>query len=118
MESSSLFITNFDGCLWTYPADEWRRVESQVATLSQFKSEVIALQRFFVSAAHECVLDSQGRILIPPTLRDYADLHREIVIVGMLRRFEIWSRPRWDSAFQEAEHRIGGVADRLAELGI
>ena len=81
-----ILITNYDACLWAYPVAEWQIIENKVAALPQFKPEVKALQRMFISAATECPIDKQGRILIPPTLRDYAGLSKEIVFVGMTKR--------------------------------
>ena len=84
-----LIITNFDNSLWAYPAAEWKVIEDKVAALPQFKPEVKSLQRFFISAASECPMDPNGRILIPPSLRRYAELAEDVVIVGMTTRFEI-----------------------------
>src|SRR3990167_10780354 len=75
-----LIITNFDGALWAYPVVEWTAIENKVAALPQFKEGVNALRRVFISAATECPIDKQGRILISPTLRDYAGLKRDIVL--------------------------------------
>lgn len=117
-EDERLIVTNFDGALWAYPFKEWKTVEEKVAALPQFKSDVKMFQRFFISAAVECPIDSNGRILIPPTLRDYAALNKEVVLVGMTHRIEIWARDRWEKVFAEAEHEIGKMGDRLADLGL
>lgn len=113
-----LVITNFDNCLWAYPAAEWAKVEEKVAALPQFKEEVKALQRVFISAATECPIDRSGRILIPPTLRDYAAIDRETVLVGMINRIEIWSKERWNAVFEAALTSLSGMGDKLAELGL
>src|SRR3989338_3010764 len=113
-----LIITNFDGCLWAYPVAEWQVIENKVAALPQFKEEVKALQRVFISAATECPIDRSGRILIPPTLRDYAAIDREIILVGMITRVEIWSKERWSAVFESALTSLSSLGDRLAELGL
>lgn len=113
-----LIITNFDQCLWAYPVAEWQELERKVAALPQFMEEVKALQRVFISAAAECPIDRQGRILIPPTLREYAAIGREVVIVGMTRRFELWARERWEVVFSAAQQRIEGLGGKLADLGL
>lgn len=113
-----LVVTNFDNCLWAYPAAEWAKVEEKVASLPQFKEEVKALQRVFISAATECPIDKAGRILIPPTLRDYAAIERETVLVGMINRVEIWSKERWNAVFEAALTSLSGMGDKLAELGL
>ena len=113
-----LIVTNFDNCLWAYPVAEWSRVEAKVSELPQFRPEVKALQRFFISAACECPLDPNGRIIVPPTLRSYAGLGRRVVLVGMTRRIEIWSRERWLKTFQKAEGDLLSMTDKLSDLGL
>jgi len=113
-----LIITNFDQCLWAYPVPEWKKVEDKVAALPQLKPEVKALQRFFISAASESPLDKQGRILIPPTLREYADLDKDCVMVGMSQRIEIWSLNRWNKIFKDAEQTLQDSIEQLTDLGI
>ncbi len=113
-----LIVTNFDQCLWAYPVAEWLELERKVGALPQFLDEVKALQRVFISAATECPIDKQGRILLPPSLRDYAGLDREVVMVGMTKRIEIWSMERWSAVFSEAQEKLESMGERLAELGI
>lgn len=113
-----LIITNFDGCLWALPVAEWIVVEGRVANLSQFKAEVKALQRVFISAACECPVDKQGRILIPPSLREYAGLEKEIVLVGMTKRIEVWAKDRWLAAFTAAQKQMSEAGEALAALGL
>jgi len=113
-----LILTNFDNCLWAYPVREWKVVEEKVASLPQFKPEVKALQRFFISAASECPLDPNGRMIVPPTLRRYAGLVEEVVLVGMTRRIEIWSKEKWQKVFEQAEKDLTAIGDKLADLGL
>lgn len=113
-----LVITNFDGCLWAYPVKEWEVVEQKIAALPQFKDEVKALLRVFVSGATECPIDKAGRIQLPPTLRDYAGIVRDVVLVGTLRRIELWARERWTQVFSEAQGALKGLGEKLAELGL
>lgn len=113
-----LILTNFDQCLWAYPVREWKAVEDKVAALPQFKPEVKALQRFFISAASECPVDPNGRIIIPNTLRKYADLNQDVVIVGMTNRFEIWAKEKWQKVFEQAERDLSSIGEKLADLGL
>lgn len=113
-----LILTNFDGCLWGYPVAEWQKIEEKVAALPQFKPEVKALQRVFISAATECPIDPQGRILIPQTLRDYAGIKKDIVFVGMTRRIEIWAKENWAKIFEQSQADLSGMSEKLAELGL
>ncbi len=113
-----LIVTNFDNCLWAYPVKEWNKVEEKIAALPQFKPEVKALQRFFISAACECPLDINGRIVVPATLRHYAGLASDVVLVGMTHRIEIWANERWKKVFEEAQGDLARLSDRLADLGL
>jgi MraZ protein len=113
-----LILTNFDRCLVAYPYEEWRVLEERVSSLSMVKKEVKAFQRFFISGATECPIDKLGRILIPPTLRDYAQLGRNVVFAGMLRKFEIWSKERWLEEIKRSEVDFEGMGEALSDLGI
>ena len=116
--SDHLIVTNFDRCLVAYPKEEWEILERKAASLPQLKKEVKAFQRYFISGAAECPLDKQGRILIPPTLREYAGLERDVVVVGMLKKIEVWSASRWKEAFSASQKSFEEISDVLAELGI
>jgi MraZ protein len=113
-----LILTNFDNCLWAYPVREWKEVEDKVAALPQFKPEVKALQRFFISAASECAVDPNGRIIVPTTLRRYAALMKDVVLVGMTKRFEIWAAEKWQKVFDQAEKDLNSIGGKLADLGL
>lgn len=113
-----IIITNFDRCLVAFPYEEWRNVEDKISSLSMVKKEVKAFQRFFISGATECPIDKLGRVLIPPTLRDYALLEKDVVFAGMGKMFEIWSRERWTEEIKRAEENFEGMRESLANLGI
>lgn len=116
--SETLVVTNFDRCLVAYPTEEWDALERRASALPQLKREVKAFQRYFISGATECPLDRQGRILIPPSLRAYAALERDVVLVGMLKKVEIWSKERWEEVFHQSQKNFEEISDVLAELGI
>ncbi len=113
-----VMITNFDHCLVAYPYEEWKAMEEKISSLSMVKKEAKAFQRFFVSAAAECPIDKLGRILIPPTLRSYAQLEKEVIFAGMIKKFEIWSKDRFLDEIQKAEENFEGMAETLANLGL
>ncbi len=113
-----LILTNFDRCLVAYPYEEWRVLEEKMSSLSMIKKEVKTFQRFFISGDVECPIDKLGRILIPLTLRDYAQLERNVVFAGIMKKFEIWSQERWEEEIKRSQEDFEGMSDALANLGI
>ena len=111
-------ITNLDRCLIAYPLSEWEIIEQKLGELSLVRPDVKAFQRFFISGATECNFDKQGRILIPLTLREHASFEREVVLAGMLKSFELWSKPLWDEEISRARDDFAEITTTLAELGI
>jgi MraZ protein len=118
----TVVITNYSGCLYAYPTGEWERIEEKLASkVSSVNKKKNAFVRFFVGGAVEVTPDKQGRILIPPSLRSYAGLDREVVILGMPNRFEIWDRERWDvevSRFEKEGFEDPELVREIDSLGI
>jgi MraZ protein len=89
-----------------------------VNTFSLVRKETSAFLRFFYSSAIDCVIDKHGRLLIPQTLRDYANLQKDIILVGEGRFIEIFAKERWQEVAQQAEEGFDQIRDTLANLGI
>lgn len=85
-----------DRCLLVYPQPEWEKIEAQLNQLPSFNKRARVLQRLLVGHATETELDSQGRILLPPMLREYAGLDKKIVMIGQGKKFEIWDEQTWN----------------------
>lgn len=85
-----------DGCLWIHPMEEWREFTANLRELSTIDKGSRQFKRFFMSGATECEFDKQGRILVPASLRKYADLQKDVVLTGMDTRIELWSAEKWD----------------------
>lgn len=94
-EQAFMITNDLDPCLVAYPMEEWMEMEKRLQSLPSFVPETVQFRRFFISGAQECPVDRQGRILIPSNLREYAQLGREALFVGLLERFEIWSPQLW-----------------------
>jgi MraZ protein len=105
----------FDRCLHLYPLRAWEELETQIAGMPQFEPNVVAFRRRYLSAAVECELDKQGRILIPPNLRDHAELNREVVWAGMGRTAELWSHERWQAAQVMSDAELASFKTAIAE---
>jgi MraZ protein len=112
-----LVLTNHFSCLWAFARDDWRVIEEKAANLSLFDSAVNTYRRYFISGAQECPI-KQGRITIPPDLREIANLKKEVVLVGELRLFEVWDKEKWEDEFQKAMANFPEVSQSLSELGI
>lgn len=84
-----------DRCLFLYPLPAWQEIETQIARLPTFNPDTRRLQRLLIGHARELEMDSNGRLLIPPELRTYAGLDKEVVLVGQGHRFELWSTDAW-----------------------
>jgi MraZ protein len=113
-----LVVTNLEQCLVAYPHKDWLEIEEKLSQLSQVDRDIRSFMRFFVSGASECNLDSQGRILIPPSLRDFAHLEKEVVLAGQLKCFEIWEKTRFEEEFVRSLKNLPVLEDKLASLGL
>ena len=83
-------------CLTLSPLPEWKKFEAKVASLPAMDELGEMLSRFIIGQAKDLQLDGNGRILIPQELRDFAALHKHIVLVGRTQRLEIWSEEQWN----------------------
>jgi MraZ protein len=115
---NELVLTDFDSCLAAYPKDEWRVLEEKMKQLSMIQKDVRNFLRLFYSSATEVPLDPQGRILIPPQMRERARLDREVVLLGLLNKIEIWDKESWEDFMARSAGTFEEVASKLVELGI
>lgn len=105
-------------CLVAYPTAEWRSFEERLTNLPQFDHHVMLLRRLYVGGAMDCAIDKQGRVLVPPILREMAGLDREVFWVGSLRTIEVWDAARWlEYRARDAAEAEAAVA-KLGELGL
>ena len=102
-----------DQCIFGYPMDEWRKLEEKLKDLPMTKKDARAFARFFFSGATEVEIDKQGRINLPSTLINYANLDKECVVVGVSSKIEIWSKDAWDNYFDESAQSFNEIAENL-----
>jgi MraZ protein len=114
----TLILTEGDHCIWAFPLDEWERFEERLRQQPQLSPEMRHFVRVTVASAKECPVDGAGRTLVPPELREFAALKREVMIVGVLSRFEIWNRERWDAHYQTLRGGFDDFAAKVSELGL
>jgi MraZ protein len=117
-ERRIVLTSALDPCLVAYTPSEWNAFEEKLGTLPQFDRAVQRLKRIYVSGAVECEFDDVGRILVPPTLREYAGLKRDVIWAGSGRYAELWDKETWSkhSAMTDEERRE--MSERLAEFRI
>lgn len=108
MGPSFTITRGHNGCLWMMPEAEWEAMAARLHGDSIVDQRSLALQRYFIGSAVTAALDGQGRLTIPPVLREFAGIQHEVMIVGIGSRVEIWARQRWD----EYESRL---SDELIE---
>ncbi|HHU78424.1 MAG: division/cell wall cluster transcriptional repressor MraZ [Caldicoprobacterales bacterium] len=107
-----------DKCLFVYPYEEWKNFEQKLRTLPLTSKEARAFIRFFFAGAAECEADKQGRVLIPAGLREHASLEKELSIIGVSTRVEIWNREAWENYNDDASLDQDAIVEKMAELGI
>jgi len=119
-ESNGVMVSRMDGGLVAYSYDEWRNIEKRILSLAEKSENMRRFRRVFIGGAFECACDKQDRILIPQNLRQYAELDKEIVLVGVLDHFEIWSRKSWDTEniHLEKDMKKEDVRNEIAKLGL
>jgi len=115
-----VMVSTMDRCLVAYTFEDWREIENKILSLAEKSESMRRFRRIFIGGAFQCTCDKQERILIPPTLRAYADFEREIALVGVLDHFEIWSRERWEKEqhHMEADMKKEDVRNEIAKLGL
>lgn len=113
-----ILTKGLDNCLFAYSSEEWNNLEAKLKSLPFTNKDVRAFIRFFFSGATECEVDKQGRILIPSNLREYAGLTKDIVVIGVSTRVEIWDRDKWNEYNSDDNVSAGDIADKMAQLGI
>ncbi len=110
----------FDPCLHLYPLADWAELEKKIDSLSRFEPDIVRFRRMYVSAALECELDGGGRVLVSPDCRARAHLGKEVLVAGMGRVIELWSKDLWDRATaplpQEEQERFMRRVEELIRI--
>jgi MraZ protein len=117
-ERRIVLTSSLDPCLVAYAMPEWSAFEERLGKLPQFDRAVQKLKRIYVSGAVECEVDDSGRILVPPTLREYAGLAKDVLWAGSGKYAELWDKQAWRAHFETTEDERRDISSRLAELGL
>jgi MraZ protein len=108
-----MIARGLDKCLTVYPSEEWALVLNSVKALPQNQKEARAYARYFLSGATEVDPDRQGRVLVPQGLREYAGLTKDVYVLGVGNRVEIWDKAAWDSSKLDLGERFSTIAERV-----
>lgn len=112
-------VTNgLDNSLFLFSTKEWEKIAEKLASLSLGNSESRNFNRFFLSNAFEVDIDTQGRILLPETLAQYAKLRGKLVLAGMYKRIEIWNEEAWNECMETSAKDANQVAETLSSIGV
>ncbi len=105
-----------DGCLFVYDNNEWTAFEEKLKALPITNKDARKFVRFFLAGAASVEVDKQGRILIPAVLREFSELQKDVVLIGVGGRVEIWSKERWEGASTYED--MDEIAEHMAELNL
>jgi MraZ protein len=120
-ELGQVFIITkgLDKCICIYPLKQWKIIEDKLSALPISDAGARRFQRFMMGSACECEPDNQGRVIIPAYLREYANINKDLVSMGLGNRIELWSRDSWDSYNMGDESSVDDeLANRMSSLGI
>ncbi|MDP7354211.1 MAG: division/cell wall cluster transcriptional repressor MraZ [Desulfobacterales bacterium] len=115
-----IMISRLDRGLSAYTFEEWKKIETKVISMAEKSGNIRRFRRVFIGGAFECSCDKQGRVLIPRALRLYAEIEKEVVLVGVLDHFEIWSRENWEkeNMSMEKDMKEEDVRNEIARIGL
>ncbi len=115
---SFIVTKGLDNCLFAYSKKEWETFEAKLKSLPMTNTNARNFIRFFFSGATECEIDKLGRINIPSVLREYAGLKKDITIIGVSTRIEIWDKEKWNNYTSPENMDVDEIASQMSELGI
>ncbi len=114
-EGRLVLAMDYDRCLTVYPLEEWEKLEEKIRNLPTMKKEVRDFMRFLLASATESELDKQGRVLITPAHRQHAGIAKNVTLVGIIDKIEIWDSKAWEARNTQNGDKIG---EALAALGL
>ena len=108
-------ISLTERCLAVYPFPEWKRIEDHLQNLPALDQQAQAISHLLIGHAAECEMDSHGRILVPPSLREWAGLDKRVRMVGQIRKFELWDEDGWAVRREELLGQVGNLLKEPSE---
>lgn len=106
-----------DQCLFVYPMKTWEALAEKLGSMPIGEGGTRSFVRLMLAGAFDTEVDSQGRILIPEALKDYAGLEKDVIVAGLWNRLEVWDQTKWKDYKSEAEGNSGRIAEELGKMG-
>lgn len=107
-----------DKSLFIYPMEEWQRLSQKLRSLPFTRADARAFARFFFAGAVECETDKQGRVLLPQMLREHAKINKDVIIIGVSTRVEIWAKEVWEEYSLQAAADYEAIAEKMVDLDL
>lgn len=108
-----IITRGLENCLFLYPKSNWDKITNKLSMLPFTKKDARSFNRFFLSGATSATFDKQGRVNLSSVLKDYADLTKECVVIGVGDRLEIWSLDKWNEFYATNEENMSDIAENL-----
>ncbi len=115
---SFVITKGLDGCLFIYTEKEWENIENKFREMPLTTKDARKFSRFFFAGAAKMETDKQGRILIPNSLREFALLKKDVVLVGVLDRVEIWDKDNWEHNILVSDEDMDEIAEHMSNMGL
>lgn len=116
---SKVVVTRgLDECLFVYPMKTWEALAEKLGTMPVGEAGTRSFVRLMLAGATDVDMDSQGRVLLPDYLKEYAKLGKEVIVAGLFNRLEIWDTEKWKAYKAKAEENSGEIAEQLGRLGV
>ena len=112
-QGTLVFTRGFEGCVYVYPNDEWRRLTQKLNTLDSFDVKIRNFIRMFVGPAHKTIMDNQGRVLLPDYILEMAKIQKDILLIGSLNKWELWSPVVFDHYINENNPSLEKLAQEI-----
>jgi MraZ protein len=118
LQRGAVVTRGLDSCLFIYTKKEWQKLAEKLTAVPLGQKNSRAFARLMLAGAMDAELDSQGRVVIPEYLRQFASLQKKVVVAGLYSRIEIWDHDKWQNYKAATEKNSEDIAERMGELGV
>lgn len=113
LEKKAIITRGLDNCLVVYPIEEWKKLTKKLENLPNGQIDARGFNRIMLSGAVDAGLDKLGRILVPDYLKNYASLKKNVAVIGLSNKIEIWDELKWRNYKKKNEREVGDMASKL-----